>query len=800
MTTNNVHPSQGQIDTLIAYYNSGRYDALVEQASLLAKEHPASPLVWNILAAGHHAAGRLDDAISAYRQAIDIEPAYADAFNNMGNAFKDKGQIADAISAYQRAIELNPRYAEAFFNMGIAFKSLGNLNDEISAYREAIAINPAFPEALNNMGNALKDQGQIDGAISAYRQAIEIKPLYLDAYHNLGVALNEKGLLDEAISAYQHVIEVNPAYASAHYNLGIAFKAMGNLEDAVLAYQRAIDAKQSYSDAYFNLGNTLQELGRNEEAIVAYQRALEIEPTYAEAYNNMGNRLKGLGQLDEAISAYRRALDMKPAYAEAYNNLANALKDQGKLDEAIEGYRKAIEIKPSYAAAEAHLIFELQQICDWNSLHQSGNDQKVLGITTSAVPPFALLAAEDCPNRQLERSIVHAHETFRIRPTPTKLKNSRRTKRIKVGYFSADFHNHATMYLMAGVFREQNRRRFDVHVYSYGPIKSSDMRDRLTSDVTKFFDIADLADQPAVELARSHSLDIAIDLKGYTQNTRSEIFQHRLAPIQINYLGYPGSMGVDFMDYIIADPVVIPEDQRAFYSEKVIYLPHSYQPNDDTRPIAKTKTSRADFGLPEDAFVFCCFNNNYKISPREYDIWMRILGKVNKSVLWLLRSNKWAEQNLRKEAEKRGVDANRIIFADRLPHAEHLARHKHADLFIDTFNYNAHTTASDALWAGLPVVTKIGKQFAARVAASLLTAIDLTELITENEVEYENLILDLAGSPRKLKNVRKKLEANRRTSPLFDTKRYARNFDTALMTAFENYRTEKQHNDIWVME
>ena len=446
------------------------------------------------------------------------------------------------------------------------------------------------------------------------------------------------------------------------------------------------------------------------------------------------------------------------------------------------------------------MLHQQRHVCDFSISPTLPNASARLGITTDAVPTFAALPWLDNPDHQLQRSISWANEKY-TRPTSNlPARPSTRPKRLKLGYFSADFHDHATLYLMAGLLREHNKQEFEVFAYSYGRSKSGQWRQQAEQTVDHFFDVTDMSDNQIADLARSHGLDVAVDLKGHTQHTRSQIFQFRLAPIQINYLGYPGSMGADFIDYIVADPTVIPNEQREFYSEKVIYLPHSYQPNDNLRKIKQTETSRTDFGLPENAFVFCCFNNNYKISPNEFDIWTRVLSKVEGSVLWLLKSNKWAEQNLRKEAAERGVDPDRLVFAQKVPHAEHLARHKHADLFVDTFNYNAHTTASDALWGGLPVVTKLGKQFAARVAASLLNAVGLSELITHSGQEYENLILELATQPQKLLKIKEKLERNRLTEPLFDTLRYTRNFEQGLHQAYNLYFSGKSPEDIVVAE
>ena len=524
----------------------------------------------------------------------------------------------------------------------------------------------------------------------------------------------------------------------------------------------------------------------------------EASPRSAVLWNILGVASAQIGQTDCAVNAFRRVIELRPNNSAAYSNLGIALKGQGKLDEAIAAYSRALAIKPDYAVAEAAMLHQRYHICDWHGYGQLCSACERLGISTDAVSPFEMLALEDNAERQMLRSQKWARKKYKQASLSLPATPTIRPGRLRIGYFSADLHDHALLHLMAGLLRDHDSTQFEVFAYSYGRSKSGNMRKKAEGEVDQFFDVADLSDPAIVNLARSHALDIAVDLMGYTRHTRSSLFQYRLAPIQMNYLGYPGTMGADFIDYIIADPTVIPNDQRAFYAEKVIYLPNSYQPNDDARRIAQTITTRADFGLPESNFVFCCFNNNYKISPDEFDIWMRLLNQVESSVLWLLKSNKWAEPNLRREAGVRGIDPSRLVFADRQPHSVHLARHKHADLFIDTFNYNAHTTASDALWAGLPVVTKIGQQFAARVAASLLTAVGLPELITTTEAEYEALILDLATNSSKLNEVRAKLETNRLTHPLFDTGGYTRHFERGLQEAYKRYFDGQAPADIWI--
>ena len=792
------HPPQAQLDALIALYNQGKLVQAVEQAEPLTEDYPTSFLLLNILGATKNALGLIVEAQQALWRAVEIQPDFAAAHNNLGNALKDQGKLDEAIASYENALKIKPDYAEAYNNIGNALKDQGKLDKAIASYENALKIKPDYAKAYNNMGNALQGQGKLDEAITSYENALKIKHDYAETYNNMGTALKDQGKLDGAITSYENALKIKPDYADAYNNLGVALKDQRKLDEAIASYENALKIKPDYADAYNNMGSALQGQGKLDEAIASYETALKIKPVYAEPSYNMGNALQGQGKLDEAISSYQKALKSKPDYAEAYNNMGVALKDQRKLDEAIASYQKALKIKPDYADAQTHMLHQLQHICDFEQTTALSDFSATLGIDTKAVPPFAALSWADNLDQQLARSRNWAREKYRQATLQLPAQPQSRPVRLKIGYFSADFHDHPLLRLISGLMREHDKHRFEIFAFSYSENKDCDLRQQLIKDVEHFVDVYDYSDSKIADLARSSDLDIAIDLTGYTRHSRSRLFQFRLAPIQINYLGFPGSMGADFIDYIVADPVVIPRHQRPFYSEKAIYLPNSYLPNDDAREIAQTITTRADFGLPEDAFVFCCFNKSYKISRREFDIWMRVLNKVEGSVLWLFNANKWVEPNLRKEAEKRGIDPLRLIFADRVSQSEHLARHKHADLFIDTFNYNAHTTASDALWSGLPVVTKQGNQFAARVAASLLTAIGLLELITTTEEDYEALILELATNREKLAEVKKTLDTNRLTQPLFDTKRYARDFEAGLTAAYDLYFADQEPRDIWV--
>jgi predicted O-linked N-acetylglucosamine transferase (SPINDLY family) len=640
--------------------------------------------------------------------------------------------------------------------------------------------------------------GDPERARAWFQRAVDAHPSHADSHNNLGNALRDLKRENEAAAAYARAIALNPDQPQAHYNRGNALAAMQRDAEAAASFNRAIALKPDYANAHRALGDLMLRLGRLQPAMASFLRTVEFDPDNAHAHNNLGNIYKMTGRTQESLPHFRRSAELRPNDPVPINNLGNALTSLELWDEALACYRRAVEVDPDYGTARGHILHINAHICDWDALAAEADWIPKLGIETVPVPTFIMLAAEDHLERHRLRSERLAKERYARPASPLPPVSARAAGPIRIGYFSADYHNHATMYLMARLFEHHDRERFTIHAYSYGPDADDEMRRRLRASVDVFHDIRGLGDRDAAMLARSEGIDIAVDLKGYTQGTRAAIFAWRPAPIAVNFLGYPGSMGADFIDYIIADPVTIPPGHRRGYAEKIITLPDSYQPNDESRPIAADPGSRADHGLPEQGFVFACFNNCYKITADAYDIWMRLLGQVEGSVLWLLRANGRVEANLRRQAEKRGIDPARILFAEKRPVPEHLARHAHADLFLDTFNYNAHTTASDALWAGLPVVTRCGESFAARVAASLLTALGLPELITHNSRDYQRLALELATDPGRLAAIRARLWRSRTTAPLFDSLRFTRNLEQAYAVAFERYAEGLSPEDIEV--
>ena len=796
--TGSANPPQDKIRSLIALYNQRRLGEASHQARQLLADYPNSVLLWTISGAVSKASSDLASAVDAHKRVTELSPHTSDGFNNLGVLLQEQGKLQDAIAAFQRALSLTPDNAGVYVNLGNALLDQGQPAEAIAAYARAVSLKPDYAGAYSNIGNALQLQGKSAQAISAYETALSLNPEDAETHNNMGNVLRSQGKFADATAAYQKALSLRPDYAEAYYNIGTALSDLGRFDDALAAYRKALTLRPNDAGAHNAMGSALQRQGRLDEAISAYAQALSLMPRYAGAANNMGVALQELGKPEQAIAAYERALSIKPDYADAHSNLGITLQDQGKIMDAIAAYRKALALTPENPGIEAQLYYQLRQTCDWTGMSQTNAALGRLGASGKSIPPFLALPLEDDPQRQLIRSQNYASAKFR-NPSATKfVAPDKFPSKLRIAYFSSDFHYSPGMYLMAGLLQQHNRTEFEIYAYSYGPPRNDEMRNKVVSGVDTFFDIRTMSNTDVAQHVKEHKIDIAINRDGYTKNSRTELFAARLAPVQIHYLGYPSTLGSDLFDYIVADPIVVPGQARKFYSENIIYLPHSYQPNDDTRVIADAHTTRHDFDLPESAFVFCCFNNSYKISPTEFDIWMRLLHKVEDSVLWLLRTNKWAVDNLRKEAVARKIDPSRLIFAEKIPHAHHLARHRHADLFIDTFNVNAHTTASDALWAGLPVVTKLGQQFAARVSASLLSAIGLEDLIAYSAPEYEALILELASNPEKLRAIRDRLSRNRTIQPLFNTKLYTQHFETGLKQAYSRFYDGKGPADIYV--
>jgi protein O-GlcNAc transferase len=579
-----------------------------------------------------------------------------------------------------------------------------------------------------------------------------------------------------------------PGRPSIIVNLAAALIGQEKFADARSLAEQATAADPGNAEAWLNLGRCLEADKDFPAALRAYDRVLAIKPDSAEAWSNRGNVYKLQLRFDEARAAYEKAVALRPDFAEALGNLAMLFLRIDKPAEAIPQIDRAIALKPRLPYAYSVRLQAKMSLCDWSS-YETDSAAVIRSVAEGelGVLPFTFLGLPSDPALQQRCAESYAASKYPPQPAPAFPPANVDPTKLRIGYFSADMHRHAIGYLTAGLFEQHDRSRFEIHCFSFGPPSTDVMRQRLQAGVDHFHDVHDRSDAEICDLARSLGIDIAVDLTGYTRNERTGIFARRAAPVQVNWLGFPGTMGTPVMDYIVADPVIAPVEHLPYFTEAVVHLPQTYQSTDNKRQISDRVFSRAELGLPEHGFVFCSFNNNYKLTPDVFAVWMRLLDQVPGSVLWLLESSSGISTMLRQSAAQHGIAPERVIFAKRMASPEHLARQPLADLFLDSFHYNAHTTASDALWAGLPVLTRIGNTFAARVAASLLRAANLPELVTQSTEEYEALALALAADPSRLRAIRQKLGAQRDTCALFDTPRFTRGLEAAYRAMWERH-------------
>jgi len=591
------------------------------------------------------------------------------------------------------------------------------------------------------------------------------------------------------VLAADKALSIHPGYINAHLLRGSALLLSRKLEPALQSFDRALELKPDFAMAFFNRGEALFELKRYDQALIAYQRALALQPNYADAWKGVANVLCTLRRFGQALLAYDKALAINPHLAEAWLGRGNVFFYQlEQFPQARAAYEKAVELKPDLKYAQGSRLVAKLYLCDWSDLDAECS-RLISAVKTGAhaCDPFTLLAIPSSPVDQLEcaRLFVADANLRSQRLFPSGRRRSH--DRLRIAYLSADFRQHVIATVIGELFELHDRDRFEVLGISFGHDDQSGLRARLMKAFDRFHDVSNSSDREVAELLHEAEVDIAIDLMGYTEHSRPGILGHRPAAVQASYLGFPGTMGADFIDYVLADRFVLPFDQQRFFAEKIVHLPDSYQPTDSKRRVSANVPKRSEIGLPEDAFVFCCFNNSYKLSPPVFDVWMRLLQSVERSVLWLTVAGDLTRMNLRREAERRGVEADRLVVTDRVDHADYLARQVLADLFLDTLPNNAHGTGSNALAAGLPILTCRGGTFAGRVGASLLHAAGLPELVTDSLEEYEALALKLAVDRDLLRSLRRKLEANRASRALFDTARLCRHVESAYETMWNRY-------------
>jgi len=687
----------------------------------------------------HHQQGQLSQAEGLYRKVLDASPQHADALHYLGVIYHQNKQHDLAVLTIAKALAIDPDNSDFLSNQALALKEVGRLEDAIKTLQLALTLAPKDVEIQYNLGNAYAEHLQYEGAATCYRQVLEVYPQ------------------DE-------------------------------------------DLKQALCNALQALGNEYQQTGQYTKAESAYQEAIRIIRNDASLYFNLGNAQRELGKAADAAKAYLKAIQISPSDADAYNNLGNVQRELGDLDTSIASYRKALDINPKLYHAKVHLVHQKQHICDWKDLEKDISEIRawLSNATEAQISPFAFLSMpsttaqeqKQCANHWLKNRYLSAFKQGKSLAFKHQTKPQAGPKKLRVGYLSADFRSHPLASLISELIELHDRNTFEVHAYSYGLNDKSPERKRLERAFDSFVDIRTLSTLDAATKINQDEIDILVDLTGFTQTSRSQIVALRPAPINVNWLGFPGTMGdldgEPLFDYILCDAFITPPKDANTYAEKLALLPHTYQPNDTKRPIGKAKT-RQEYGLPEHGFVFCCFNQTFKILPETFDCWMRLLKQTPNSVLWLLECNQWAKRNLMREAETHGINKERLIFAARVPMADHLARQTYADLFLDTLPYNAHTTASDALWMGLPVLTCAGDTFASRVASSLLKAANLEELIAYSLEDYESKAFAIANNHNELKRIKAKLTKHNTGLSLFNTSQFAKDLECQYQSIWKTH-------------
>ena len=755
---------------------------------------PDYPYAYNNLGTLYEATQRSIEAEAAYRKALEILPEFAEALVNLGRLLQRTDRIVEAEELYRRALQLFPKMLEPYVALAGILQATSRIEEAESLYRQALAVRPGSLDAYVNLGNLLHQLRRNAEAEGIYRQALSHHPNAVAVYSNLSMLLKDVRRYEEAEAAVRRALELSPGFAGAYNNLGILLNEMKRFDEAGDAFQKALLLEPNNLLAYNNYGNLLLATKRLKDAEEIFKKALTINPNFVAVLNNLGNLYHHMQQFDEAGACFKKAAEIQPDFAEAYNNLGSVQQDLKQFEAAEKSFRQAIRLNPDYGNAAGQAYLCARSICDWAHIK---DDEAMLaamvGRQIAGVPVFNLLSVAapsgmSAPSLLRKAAYLFAEKKYFELALPPVVSPESHLQRqqLRIGYISADFHEHATMYLLQGVLAAHDRTAFVLYGYSYGPTS-----DVVTKKAAECFDVfrelRGLSSTAAAAVIAADGVDILVDLKGFTGNARPEITALRPAPVIVNWLGYPGTLGHPRLaDYIIGDAVVSPLEHAADFSETLALMPHCYQPNDDKRHIGAVP-SRAAAGLPDTGFIFCSFNQSYKFGPEMFDTWCALLKDVPESVLWLLSPSEAAINSLRLKARDKGISSDRLIFAPPLPLPDHLARLQLADLALDTFPVTSHTTASDALWAGVPLVTRMGDSFVSRVAASLLRTVGLPELVSDSQESYYALARALATDAVRLREIRLRLSELRYTSPLFDTAKFARDLESVFVKIWDQH-------------
>lgn len=725
--------------------------------------------------------GMAGQAKAQCQQVLQRAPQNADAHYMLGLIAVRAGHLEDAVKHLSEALRLAPANPAGHNNLGVVQKRLGLLDQARASFEAAIALNSDYAEALANLGNVLQMLGQPELALTTLDRAVALRPDLAEAHNNRGQLLLQLQRPAEALASLDQALALRPDYAAALNNKSNLLLMSGRAAEAVAHARRAIALNPGLADAHYNLGLGLLRQRRLDDAVASFNAAIQLDPSHAMAYAGRGGLWVEAHRYEQAMLDLDRAISLDPSYAEAYENRALAAAGAKRYAEVIRSYQQLSQLDPDHLYLKGNLLHAKMLCCDWDGVNALTRELATeVAAGRPSAEPFGYQGIADSEAFLLACARTYAQREYPAPPIAATVPAiARKEGKITIGYLCGEFRQHATTILMCGVFEHHDKQRFTLLAFDSGTADDSDYRRRVQAAFDEVIDISRLSDEEAAALVASHQVDVLVDLNGYYGAERTGLLALRPSPVQVNYLGFPGTLGASYVDYLVADEVVIPPSSRQFYVEQVVYLPHCYQANDGRRAIAQTSYERSEFGLPEAAFVYCCFNNNYKLTPAQFASWMRILRRVEGSCLWLLEDHTDVSERLRRVAADEGVDPGRLVFAKRLPPAEHLARHRLADLFLDTLPYNAHTTASDALWAGLPVLTRTGTTFAGRVGTSLLQAVGLPELIATSEPGYEDLAVALAHDRSRLAALQARLAAHRLQEPLFNTAMLTRHLEAA---------------------
>ena len=762
-------------------------------------------------------AGRIGDAERVYREVLRRSPRHFDALHSLGMLAFQAGHPQAAADLIGQALAVDPQDAVAHGNLGYALHVLGRHDEALRSLERALSVRPDMLEALNNRGNTLSALGRHDEAVASFDRALSLRPDYVEASYNRGNALHAAGRLADALASYDAVIAARPDIAQAHNNRARVLQDLGREDDALAGYERAVVLAPKYAQAIVGRGTARLALKQPAAALIDFDAALRIDPQHAGAHEGRGSALFALRRWGDAVLAFTRCLDIAstrldarlqrgnalhalrrhedaiadfdavlaatPDVAGVASNRGDALLELKRYDEAAGAFERVLALDTAYPYALGKRVYAQAMACDWRDL-DTLVAQVHAGVEEgrAVIEPFAYQAIATDAVRLRRCAELFAADQFPAQPALAAPGGRLGNAKIRIGYLGGEFRNQATSILAVELFELHDKKRFEIVAFDNGWDDGSALRHRMNAAFDEVVPIAALPDDEAARAVAERRIDILVNLNGWFGLGRTGVFARRPAPVQVNYLGFPGTLGASYLDVIVADAQTIPAGEEGAYVERVVRLPHSYQPNDRQRAIGAA-TTRAAQGLPEEAVVFACFNNTYKVTPQTFASWMRILAAVDGSVLWLLQDNAAATRNLRDAATSHGIAATRLHFAPRLRLDEHLARHACADLFLDTLPYNAHTTASDALWAGLPVLSCRGTTFPGRVGASLLSALGLAdELLVDDVPAFEARAIELARDRARLARARERLALARTTAPLFDTPAYC----AALEQAYED--------------